>query len=123
MKGLDADTSSKCFAALLGRNGLLRKRGTTVIMATHNGMQDADFDVSKLADHDTKRNGFRMPIGSSYWAKMERLPIAARLKRSGNRTTTFAAFNIGIVPTKKVTAKRSHPLRPSHIENPKQYST
>ncbi|ETS81802.1 hypothetical protein PFICI_06804 [Pestalotiopsis fici W106-1] len=36
MKGLDADTSSKCFSALLGRNGLLRTRGTTVIMATHN---------------------------------------------------------------------------------------
>ncbi|KAF3013497.1 hypothetical protein E8E14_005834 [Neopestalotiopsis sp. 37M] len=36
MKGLDADTSTKCFSALLGRNGLLRNRGTTVIMATHN---------------------------------------------------------------------------------------
>jgi ABC-type ATPase involved in cell division len=37
MKGLDADTSSKCFKALLGVNGLLRKEGFTVIMATHNG--------------------------------------------------------------------------------------
>ncbi|KAK6074727.1 ABC transporter [Seiridium cupressi] len=36
MKGLDADTSSKCFRALLGKNGLLRKSGITVIMATHN---------------------------------------------------------------------------------------
>ncbi|KAK6210738.1 hypothetical protein LQW54_005943 [Pestalotiopsis sp. IQ-011] len=36
MKGLDADTASKCFAAMFGRNGLLRKRRTTIIMATHN---------------------------------------------------------------------------------------
>lgn len=43
MKGLDADTASKCFAALLGRNGLLRKRRTTIIMATHNGIQALRF--------------------------------------------------------------------------------
>jgi ABC-type lipoprotein export system ATPase subunit len=66
MKGLDADTSTKCFSALLERNGLLRNRGTTVIMATHNSMQDSSFDDSTLANHNTKRNGFRMPIGSSY---------------------------------------------------------
>lgn len=43
MKGLDADTASKCFAAIFGRNGLLRKRRTTIIMATHNGMQALRF--------------------------------------------------------------------------------
>ncbi|KAI1849072.1 hypothetical protein JX266_005033 [Neoarthrinium moseri] len=37
MKGLDADTSSRCFKALLGKSGLLRQNGTTVVMATHNG--------------------------------------------------------------------------------------
>ncbi|KAI0126691.1 P-loop containing nucleoside triphosphate hydrolase protein [Xylariales sp. AK1849] len=36
MKGLDADTSNKCFNALFGKSGLLRKDGITVIMATHN---------------------------------------------------------------------------------------
>ncbi|KAH8682522.1 P-loop containing nucleoside triphosphate hydrolase protein [Xylariales sp. PMI_506] len=36
MRGLDADTSSRCFEALLGKNGLLRQNGIAVIMATHN---------------------------------------------------------------------------------------
>jgi ABC-type lipoprotein export system ATPase subunit len=39
MKGLDADTSTRCFKALLAQNGLLRQNGITVIMATHNGTQ------------------------------------------------------------------------------------
>lgn len=37
MKGLDADTSAKCFKALLGESGLLRRDGITVVLATHNG--------------------------------------------------------------------------------------
>jgi ATP-binding cassette subfamily C (CFTR/MRP) protein 1 len=36
LKGLDADTYSKCFAAILGPEGLLRKQGTAVLLATHN---------------------------------------------------------------------------------------
>lgn len=39
MKSLDADTSVKCFRALLGKDGLLRQDGITVIMATHNGKE------------------------------------------------------------------------------------
>jgi hypothetical protein len=38
LKGLDADTYSKCFTAVLGPEGLLRARSrTTIVMATHNG--------------------------------------------------------------------------------------
>jgi ATP-binding cassette, subfamily C (CFTR/MRP), member 1 len=37
MKGLDADTSAKCFEALLADNGILRRDGITVVLATHNG--------------------------------------------------------------------------------------
>ncbi|KAL1890953.1 hypothetical protein Sste5346_007950 [Sporothrix stenoceras] len=36
LKGLDADTYSKCFTATLGPEGLLRKNRTSVILATHN---------------------------------------------------------------------------------------
>ncbi|KAH6657100.1 P-loop containing nucleoside triphosphate hydrolase protein [Truncatella angustata] len=45
MKGLDADTSSKCFQALFGPQGLLRRNRTAVIMATHNAQwfPSADF--------------------------------------------------------------------------------
>jgi len=37
LKGLDADTYAKCFEAILGPNGLLRRDNTAVILATHNG--------------------------------------------------------------------------------------
>lgn len=37
MKGLDADTASKCFEALFGQRGVLRQSNITVIMAAHNG--------------------------------------------------------------------------------------
>jgi len=37
LKGLDADTYAKCFAALLGPGGLLRRDRTAVVLATHNG--------------------------------------------------------------------------------------
>ncbi|KAK3935755.1 P-loop containing nucleoside triphosphate hydrolase protein [Diplogelasinospora grovesii] len=36
LKGLDADTYSKCFAAILGPEGLLRRSRRAVILATHN---------------------------------------------------------------------------------------
>ncbi|KAH8881696.1 P-loop containing nucleoside triphosphate hydrolase protein [Thozetella sp. PMI_491] len=36
LKGLDADTYAKCFAAVLGPEGLLRRNRTAVILATHN---------------------------------------------------------------------------------------
>ncbi|KAK0615109.1 P-loop containing nucleoside triphosphate hydrolase protein, partial [Bombardia bombarda] len=36
LKGLDADTYSKCFTAILGPEGLLRRSRTAVILATHN---------------------------------------------------------------------------------------
>lgn len=39
LKGLDADTYAKCFAAVLGPEGLLRRSRTAVILATHNGWQ------------------------------------------------------------------------------------
>lgn len=37
LKGLDADTYTKCFEAVLGPKGLLRRNNTAVILATHNG--------------------------------------------------------------------------------------
>jgi ATP-binding cassette subfamily C (CFTR/MRP) protein 1 len=37
LRGLDADTYTKCFDAILGLNGLLRRNNTAVILATHNG--------------------------------------------------------------------------------------
>jgi hypothetical protein len=49
MKGLDADTSAKCFEALLGQNGILRRDGITVVLATHNGNKspnDVEYDFS-----------------------------------------------------------------------------
>ncbi|KUJ12857.1 P-loop containing nucleoside triphosphate hydrolase protein [Mollisia scopiformis] len=36
LKGLDADTYTKCFEAILGPGGLLRRNRTAVILATHN---------------------------------------------------------------------------------------
>ncbi|CAK7207847.1 hypothetical protein SEUCBS139899_010662 [Sporothrix eucalyptigena] len=36
LKGLDADTYAKCFTAILGPNGILRRGRMAVIMATHN---------------------------------------------------------------------------------------
>ncbi|KAK3682042.1 P-loop containing nucleoside triphosphate hydrolase protein [Podospora appendiculata] len=36
LKGLDADTYAKCFTAVLGPEGLLRRNRTAVILATHN---------------------------------------------------------------------------------------
>lgn len=36
LKGLDADTYAKCFTAILGREGLLRRHRTAIILATHN---------------------------------------------------------------------------------------
>ncbi|CAK7233982.1 hypothetical protein SBRCBS47491_008794 [Sporothrix bragantina] len=36
LKGLDADTYAKCFTAILGPKGILRRGRTAVIMATHN---------------------------------------------------------------------------------------
>jgi len=36
LKGLDADTYTKCFSAILGREGLLRRNRTAIILATHN---------------------------------------------------------------------------------------
>jgi len=36
LKGLDADTYSKCFTAILGPEGLLRKHRTAIVLATHN---------------------------------------------------------------------------------------
>ncbi|KAK3316810.1 P-loop containing nucleoside triphosphate hydrolase protein [Apodospora peruviana] len=36
LKGLDADTYSKCFTAVLGPEGLLRRNRTAVVLATHN---------------------------------------------------------------------------------------
>ena len=36
LKGLDADTYAKCFSAILGPEGLLRRNRTAVILATHN---------------------------------------------------------------------------------------
>ncbi|KAK0715388.1 P-loop containing nucleoside triphosphate hydrolase protein [Lasiosphaeris hirsuta] len=36
LKGLDADTYSKCFAAVMGPEGLLRRGRTAIILATHN---------------------------------------------------------------------------------------
>ncbi|KAK1985875.1 ABC transporter [Colletotrichum cereale] len=36
LKGLDADTASKCFDALFGADGLLRERKQAVLFATHN---------------------------------------------------------------------------------------
>ena len=38
LKGLDADTSARCFEALLGPGGLLRRNRTAVVLATHNSM-------------------------------------------------------------------------------------
>jgi len=40
LKGLDADTYAKCFEAILGPNGLLRRDNTAIILATHNGKLD-----------------------------------------------------------------------------------
>jgi ATP-binding cassette subfamily C (CFTR/MRP) protein 1 len=37
LKGLDADTYTKCFKAILGARGLLRRNRTAIILATHNG--------------------------------------------------------------------------------------
>ena len=37
LKGLDTDTYAECFAATMGPKGLLRRNGTAIIMATHNG--------------------------------------------------------------------------------------
>ncbi|KAK3353395.1 ABC transporter [Lasiosphaeria hispida] len=36
LKGLDADTYSKCFAAVMGPGGLLRRGRTAIVLATHN---------------------------------------------------------------------------------------
>lgn len=36
LKGLDADTYAKCFTAILGPEGLLRKNRTAIVLATHN---------------------------------------------------------------------------------------
>lgn len=42
LKGLDADTYSKCFTAVLGPEGLLRAGSqTTIVMATHNSESNA----------------------------------------------------------------------------------
>lgn len=46
MKGLDADTSTSCFRALMGKNGLMQTNRTTVIMATHNGQSE---DLTKAS--------------------------------------------------------------------------
>ncbi len=39
-KGLDADTYDKCFSAILGPRGLLRRSRRAIIMATHNSLLD-----------------------------------------------------------------------------------
>ncbi len=36
LKGLDADTYAKCFAATIGPEGMLRNTRTAIILATHN---------------------------------------------------------------------------------------
>lgn len=38
LSGLDAATEEEIFASILGPTGLLRRLGTTVILATHAGM-------------------------------------------------------------------------------------
>ena len=38
LSGLDAATEEEVFASVLGRKGLLRQQGTTVILATNAGM-------------------------------------------------------------------------------------
>ncbi|OAA65704.1 ABC transporter [Niveomyces insectorum RCEF 264] len=45
LKGLDADTYSKCFTAIFGPEGLLRKNRTAIILATHN------IQLLPFADH------------------------------------------------------------------------
>ena len=39
LSGLDATTSQHVFREVFGKTGLLRRRGTTVLIATHAGMQ------------------------------------------------------------------------------------
>ncbi len=43
LKGLDADTYSKCFSATLGPEGLLRQNRTSIVLATHNSKSSTQF--------------------------------------------------------------------------------
>lgn len=45
LSGLDAVTEEFVFKRVLGRNGLLRKIGTAVVLATHSGETEHGFMI------------------------------------------------------------------------------
>lgn len=82
LNGLDADTYTKCFSAILGPEGLLRRSHRAVILATHNGVPSLTEKCTEgqLKLTDPQSNCSRTPSTLLSSAETGGLQRAAALK-------------------------------------------
>jgi ABC-type bacteriocin/lantibiotic exporter with double-glycine peptidase domain len=79
LSGLDATTEKHIFHSLLGRNGLLRRLNSTVLIASSSGKSIRNVDILSALTN-LQPSAFPMQITSSHLTRRARSQSKANLK-------------------------------------------